>query len=42
LRTQQIIANETGVANAIDPVAGPRIEAATIQNEGGRRIIWRD
>src|SRR3981189_746647 len=23
LRTQQIIANETGVANAIDPVAGP-------------------
>jgi methylmalonyl-CoA mutase N-terminal domain/subunit len=35
LRTQQIIANETGVANAIDPVAGSyAIEALTNQIEG--------
>ena len=34
LRTQQIIANETGVANAIDPVAGSyAIEALTNQIE---------
>jgi len=34
LRTQQIIANETGVANAIDPVAGSyTIEALTNQIE---------
>ena len=34
LRTQQIIANETGVANAIDPVAGSfAIEALTDQIE---------
>src|SRR3981189_1904048 len=34
LRTQQIIANETGVANAIDPVAGSyAIEALTSQIE---------
>jgi methylmalonyl-CoA mutase N-terminal domain/subunit len=36
LRTQQIIANETGVANAIDPVAGSyAIEALTNQIEHG-------
>ena len=36
LRTQQIIANETGVANAIDPVAGSyAIEALTNQIEQG-------
>jgi methylmalonyl-CoA mutase, N-terminal domain len=36
LRTQQIIANETGVANAIDPVAGSyAIEALTNQIEDG-------
>jgi methylmalonyl-CoA mutase N-terminal domain/subunit len=35
LRTQQIIANETGVANAIDPFAGSyAIEALTNQIEG--------
>src|SRR5467141_3990920 len=35
LRTQQIIANETGVANAIDPVAGSyAIEALNNQIEG--------
>ncbi len=38
LRTQQIIANETGVANAIDPVAGSyAIEALTNQIEARAR-----
>ena len=36
LRTQQIIANETGVANVIDPVAGSyAVEALTNQIEDG-------
>ncbi len=36
LRTQQIIAHETGVANAVDPVAGSyAIEALTSQIEAG-------
>ena len=38
LRTQQIIASETGVANTVDPVAGSyAIEALTNEIERGRR-----
>jgi len=41
LRTQQIIANETGVANAIDPVAAPtQSKSSPIKSKGRRRIIW--
>lgn len=38
LRTQQIIANETGAANTVDPVAGSyAIEALTSEIEGGAK-----
>jgi methylmalonyl-CoA mutase, N-terminal domain len=38
LRTQQIVANETGVTNTIDPVAGSyAIEALTAQIENGAK-----
>ena len=40
LRTQQIIAAETGVANTVDPVAGSyAIEAATTEIERGARQL---
>src|SRR5262249_10315482 len=40
LRTQQIIAAETGVANTVDPVAGSyAIEAATTQIEQAAREL---
>src|SRR6202007_183869 len=39
LRTQQIIAHETGVANTIDPVAGSyAIQSLTGQNEAGAKV----
>jgi len=40
LRTQQIIAAETGVVNAVDPIAGSyAIEALTTQIENGARTL---
>ena len=42
LRTQQIIAHETGVANTIDPVAGSyAIEKLTDEIEAGARALHR-